>query len=414
MFHMMKSPFPTVNGARLLRRLAELAEFGKNADGGVNRVAYSDYDRDARAFVMGIMTQAGLSTAVDAAGNIVGKCAGSDSKLRPIVTGSHIDTVLNGGNYDGCVGSMSAVEVVQTLADNNLITRHPLEVIIFQNEEQGLFGSRALSGEIRPEELDLVSTSGKTVRDGINFIGGDAARLDSVRRSPGDIAAFLECHIEQGPVLEQKAKNIGVVAGIVAVYRWNVTVVGMANHAGTTPMNARKDAVLSASEFVVAVNRVVTSATGEQVGTVGRIVASPGVVNVVAGEVNLTLELRDLDVGKVEKMFDEISYEADLIAARRGTPFQFDLATRQQPAIISQRHRELLVEVCEAFSFSNQLIQSGAGHDAQAMSHLGPMAMIFIPSVGGISHSPREFSKPDDIVNGSNVHLHLLLKLDQE
>lgn len=410
----MKSLFPTVNAARLIERLRELAEFGKNVDGGVDRVAYSDYDQDARKFIMGLMTQAGLSTSVDAAGNIVGKRAGSDSTLCPIVTGSHIDTVLNGGNYDGCVGSMSAVELMQTLADNNLTTRHPLEVIIFQNEEQGLFGSRALSGEIRMEELALVSPSGKTIRDGINFIGGDATRLDSVRRSPGDIAAFIEYHVEQGPILEQQSKNVGIVTGIVAVYRWNVTVVGMANHAGTTPMNARKDALLSASEFVVAVNRVVTVTSGDQVGTVGRIIAKPGAVNVIAGEVNLTLELRDLDVAKVELMFDEISHEADRIAACRGTTFQFNVATRQQPAITTQRSRDLLLEVCEVFGFSHQFIQSGAGHDAQAMSRLGPMSMIFIPSVGGISHSPHELSKPDDIVNGSNVHLHLILKLDQE
>lgn len=410
----MKSPSPTVNGARLLHRLTELAEFGKNPDGGVNRVAYSDYDRDARTFMMGIMTQAGLATAIDAAGNIVGRRAGSDSTLRPIVTGSHIDTVLNGGNYDGCVGSMSAVELVQTLADNKLATRHPLEVIIFQNEEQGTFGSRALSGDIRPEELDLASASGKTIRDGINFIGGDATRLDSVRRSPGDIAAFIEYHIEQGPILELNSKNIGVVTGIVAVYRWNVTVVGMANHAGTTPMNARKDALVSASEFIVAVNRVITTTAGDQVGTVGRIVANPGAVNVIAGEVNLTLEVRDLDVAKVETMIRAITAEANRIAASRGTTFQINIATRQQSAITTQRNRNLLAEACQAFGFSNQLIQSGAGHDAQAMSRLGPMAMIFIPSVGGISHSPREFSRPDDIVNGANVHLHLLLKLDQE
>jgi beta-ureidopropionase / N-carbamoyl-L-amino-acid hydrolase len=177
---------------------------------------------------------------------------------------------------------------------------------------------------------------------------------------------------------------------------------------------SRRIRSVSASEFVVAVNRVVTSTAGDQVGTVGRIVAIPGAVNVIAGEVNLTLELRDLDVTKVEAMFRDISAEADRIAASRGTTFQITIATRQQPAITAQRIRDLTTEACNDFGFSNQLIQSGAGHDAQAMSRLGPMGMIFIPSVAGISHSPREFSKPEDIVNGSNVHLHLLLKLDRE
>src|SRR5262249_47036982 len=234
------------------------------------------------------------------AGTMGGRGAGADASLRPLVTGSHIDTVPSGGKYDGCVGSLSAVELAQTLADNGVATRHPLEVIIFQNEEQGLFGSRALSGDLREAELDLVSPSGKTVRDGINYIGGDATRLDSARRSPGDIAAFIEYHIEQGPILEMRSKNIGVVTGIVAVYRWDVTVGGMANHAGTTPMNARKDALLAAAEFIVAVHRVVTSTAGAQVGTVGRLVAIPGAVNVIAGEVHLALELRALDVIKVE------------------------------------------------------------------------------------------------------------------
>ena len=403
----------TVNGERLLRRLAGLSEIGKNAEGGVSRVAYSDFDRQGRAYVMDLMMQAGLTANVDAAGNIVGKRAGTDPGLRPIVTGSHIDTVLSGGNYDGCVGSLSAVELAQTLADNNLTTRHPLEVIIFQNEEQGLFGSRALSGDLKESELDLVSPSGKTVRDGINYIGGDTTRLASVRRSPGDIAAFIEYHIEQGPILEMRSKNIGVVTGIVAVHRWNVKVVGVANHAGTTPMSARKDALLAAAEFIVVVNRVVTALAGDQVGTVGRVVASPGAVNVIAGEANLILELRDLEVAKVDAMFKEICAGADQIAGRTGTTFQIDIATIQQPATTTQRIRDLTLEACSEFGLTTDLVQSGAGHDSQAMSRLGPMGMIFIPSVLGISHSPHEFSKPVDIVNGANVHLGLFLKLDR-
>jgi N-carbamoyl-L-amino-acid hydrolase len=188
----------------------------------------------------------------------------------------------------------------------------------------------------------------------------------------------------------------------------------MANHAGTTPMNARKDALLAAAEFLVAVNRVVTSTAGAQVGTVGRLVAMPGAVNVIAGEVHLTLELRALDFTQVEAMFRDLAAEADRIAERSGTTFQINLATRQQPALTAQRIRDLTVEACGEFGLSPELIQSGAGHDAQAMSHLGPMGMIFVPSVGGISHSPQELTQPADIVNGANIHLHLRLKLDRE
>src|SRR5262249_7428793 len=198
---------------------------------------------------------------------------------------------------------------------------------IFQTEEQGLFGSRALSGDLREAELGLVSPSGKTVRDGINYIGGDTTRLDSVRRSPGDIAAFIEYHIEQGPVLEMRSRNIGVVTGIVAVYRWEGNGGGMAKYCRATPTNQREEALPAGARFVLAANRVVASTAGDQVGTVGRIVAIPGAVNVVAGEVNLTLELRDLDVTKVEAMFRDISAEADRIAERSGTAFQINIAT---------------------------------------------------------------------------------------
>jgi len=403
----------SVDGTRLNRTLLELSAFGKNAEGGVDRVAYSDYDRDARGYAIGLMNQAGLSVSVDAAGNIVGKRGGTDINLPPIVTGSHIDTVLNGGNFDGCLGAMSAIEVAQTLKDNSHTTQHPLEFIIFQNEEQGLFGSRAIASGLQPAQLDLVSPSGKTIREGINFLGGDTSRLHEVLRTPGSIAAFIELHIEQGPILDLASKNIGVVTGIVAVYRWNVVVRGIANHAGTTPMNARKDALVAAADFIVAVNRVVTSHPGDQVGTVGKIVALPGAVNVVPGEVQLTLELRDLDAAKVQQLYQEIILAAGQIETSRGVTFQFTVATQQQPAITSQLIQEATIQVCDDLGHSYQLLQSGAGHDSQEMSRIGLMGMIFIPSVGGISHSPHEFSRPDDITNGSNVHLQLLLKLDQ-
>ncbi|MFO0886355.1 MAG: M20 family metallo-hydrolase [Pirellulales bacterium] len=403
----------SVDGTRLNRTLLELSAFGKNAEGGVDRVAYSDYDRDARGYAMGLMNQAGLSVSVDAAGNVVGKRTGSDNNLRPIVTGSHIDTVLNGGNFDGCLGAMSAIEVAQTLKDGNLTTKHPLEFIIFQNEEQGLFGSRAIASGLQSAQLDLVSPSGKTIREGINFLGGDTNRLHEVIRAPGSIAAFVELHIEQGPILDLASKNIGVVTGIVAVYRWNVVVKGIANHAGTTPMNARKDALVAAAEFIVAVNRVVTSHSGDQVGTVGKIAALPGAVNVIPGEVQLTLELRDLEAAKVQQLYQEITLAAGQIETSRGVTFQFTVATQQQPAITSQLIRETTVQVCADLGRSYQMIQSGAGHDSQEMGRLGPMGMIFIPSVGGISHSPHEFSRPSDITNGGNALLHVLLKLDQ-
>src|ERR1044072_2480748 len=206
-----------VNGKRIMDHILALAEFGKNPQGGVSRVAYSDADKQGGEYVLGLMRAAKLDVTIDAAGNLMGRRGGSATGLAPLLIGSHIDTVPEGGNYDGVVGSMGAIEVAQTLAENNVTTRHPLEVVIFQNEEGGLIGSRAMDGELTEKELDLVSRSGKTIRDGIKFIGGDPAKLADVRRKKGDIAAYLELHIEQGGTLDAEKIKIGVVEGIVGI-----------------------------------------------------------------------------------------------------------------------------------------------------------------------------------------------------
>jgi len=401
-----------VNGARLNRHLAELAEFGKNPQGGVTRLAYSEADRQGREYVMGLMRAARLDVRIDAAGNIVGRRAGRDPRLPPLVCGSHIDSVPDGGNYDGDVGSLGAIEVAQTLAENGVATRHPLEVIVFQNEEGGLIGSRALSGDLTERELELVSRSGKTIRDGIRFIGGDPERLATVRRKRGDVAAYVELHIEQGGFLDAERLDIGIVEGIVGINWWDVTVEGFANHAGTTPMDRRRDALLAAARFVEGVNRVVTSVPGRQVGTVGRIQALPGAPNVIPGKVVLSLELRDLDAAKIAQLYERIRAEARRIAEASGTTFDFKEINVNVPAPTDARVRAVIAQAARELGLTTKLMPSGAGHDAQDMARLGPIGMIFIPSVGGISHSPRELSRPHDITNGANVLMHTVLRLD--
>ena len=402
-----------VNGKRIMDHIFALAEFGKNPQGGASRVAYSDADKQGREYVLGLMRAAKLDVTIDAAGNLIGRGAGTATGLAPLLIGSHIDTVPEGGNYDGVVGSLGAIEVAQTLAENNGTTRHPLEVVIFQNEEGGLIGSRAMDGELTEKELDLVSRSGKTIRDGIKFIGGDPAKLADVRRRKGEIAAYLELHIEQGGILDTEKINIGVVEGIVGINWWDVTIEGFANHAGTTAMNNRQDALLAAAKFIEAVNRVVTSVPGRQVGTVGRINALPGAPNVIPGKVVLSLELRDLDAAKIYMLFEKIQAEAQKIAADSKTKFDFKEINVNIPAPTDPRIRSLISDAARDLGLTTKQMPSGAGHDAQDMARLGPVGMIFIPSVGGISHSPREFSKPEDIANGANVLLHTLLKLDR-
>ncbi|HEX6719907.1 MAG TPA: M20 family metallo-hydrolase [Pyrinomonadaceae bacterium] len=401
-----------VNGKRIMDHILALAEFGKNPQGGVSRVAYSDADKQGREYVLGLMRAAKLEVNIDAAGNLIGRRAGSN-RLAPLLIGSHIDSVPEGGNYDGIVGSLGAIEVAHTLAENNVTTRHPLQVVIFQNEEGGLIGSRAMGGELTEKELELVSRSGKTLREGIKFIGGDPAKLNDVRRRKGDIAAYLELHIEQGGILDTEKINIGVVEGIVGINWWDVTIEGFANHAGTTAMNNRQDALLAAAKFIEAVNRVVTSVPGRQVGTVGRIQALPGAPNVIPGKVVLSLELRDLDAAKIKILFEKIQAEAQKIAAESRTKFDFKEINVNIPAPTDPKIRSLISEAARELGLTTKLMPSGAGHDAQDMARLGPVGMIFVPSVGGISHSPREFSHPEDIANGANVLLHTLLKLDR-
>ena len=402
-----------VNGDRINAHLLELSQFGKNPQGGVSRVAYSEADRAARAKVMEWMRAAKLEPSIDYAGNIIGRRTGRDAARKPLLFGSHIDSVPEGGNYDGNVGSTAAIEVAQTLAEHGIVTRHPIEVTIWQNEEGGLFGSRAVSGQLTPAELSLISNSGKTVEQGIRFLGGDPAKLAQVKRAKGDIAGYFELHIEQGGTLEQTKTDIGVVEGIVGIKQWEVTVTGFQNHAGTTAMDQRHDALLSAARFVEMVNRVVRGIPGRQVGTVGRIQAFPGAPNVIPGKVICTLELRDLDDAKIDSMFAQIRQQADAIGKQNGTQFAFSELHVNSAAPTDPRMRKFVGDAARSLGLSTRVMPSGAGHDAQAMAQLGPAGMIFIPSVGGISHSPKEYSKPADIVNGANVLLGAVLAADQ-
>jgi N-carbamoyl-L-amino-acid hydrolase len=403
---------PVVNGARLNANLDTLSQIGRNAKGGVTRVAYTEEDRQGRAAVMDLMRQAGLEVRIDAAGNLIGRRAGTDSSLPPIAMGSHVDSVPEGGKYDGCVGSLSAIEVVQTLGERGIRTRHPIEVLIFQNEESGLVGSRAVNGELGEAELTVTNTSGRTRSEGIAFIGGDPARLATARRKPGEFAAYLELHIEQGGILDEKRLDVGIVEGIVGIGWWRVTVEGDANHAGTTPMNRRKDALVAAARFVDAVHRHALETPGRQVMTVGQLRVEPGAPNVVPGRVELTLEIRELDRAKIARLFADARALGERIGSETGTRFTFQWIDGHDPALADEGVRRVIDGAARGLNLSTLSMPSGAGHDAQSMARLAPMGMIFIPSVGGYSHSAKEYSTPEAIANGANVLLGAVLALD--
>ena len=405
-------PSPRINGGRLSGWLEEFSRFGRRDDGGVDRVAFSDADLEGREWVLALLEEVGLRVHIDMAGNILGSLPGSQEGLPPLMVGSHIDSVPAGGNYDGPLGSLGAIEVALSLREAGIRTRHPLEVVIFVNEEGGKTGSRVLAGEFRPEELALETASGFTIGEGIRRLGGDPNRLSEVIRRQGDAAGYLELHVEQGAILEENGLTIGVVEGIVGIRRWTATVRGAANHAGTTPMNRRRDAMLGASRLIQAVNRVVTSIPGSQVGTVGRIQAHPGAPNVIPGEVVFSIELRALAMETIQTVIDGIEEEAEVIGRENGTPIDIEEFYLSGAAPTDERFRGWVEGAAESVGVSHQRMPSGAGHDAQSVAHFAPMGMVFIPSVGGLSHHPNEFSRPEDIEAGANVLLGALLRAD--
>ena len=403
-----------INNNRLNKHLSELSKFGNNEFGGVSRVAYSDADLNGREFVMKLMKTAGMDVHIDAGGNIIGTLAGKNNDLPPIAIGSHIDSVPEGGNFDGNVGSMSAIEVAQTLRESKHTLNHPLIVVIFQNEEGGLFGSKVMTSGLTELELELQSSSGYSIRKGIQRIGGNIDQLEKAKLKKNEWVAYVELHIEQGGILYNENLDIGVVQGIVGIKQWDVMVKGFANHAGTTPMDQRRDALYAAAQYVQAVHEIGKNTPGKQVATVGKIKSFPGAPNVIPGMVNASLEIRDLDGKKINSIFKNIKSSSENIAKNTGTEFKFKQTINIIPEPTNRRISWAINQAAQDLQLSSKFMPSGAGHDAQEMAVICPIGMIFIPSKEGISHSPKEYSSPKDIANGANVLLHTVLKLDEQ
>ncbi len=403
-----------INNNRLNKHLSELSKFGNNEFGGVSRVAYSDADLNGREFVMKLMKTAGMDVHIDAGGNIIGTLAGKNNDLPPIAIGSHIDSVPEGGNFDGNVGSMSAIEVAQTLRESKHTLNHPLIVVIFQNEEGGLFGSKVMTSGLTELELELQSSSGYSIRKGIQRIGGNIDQLEKAKLKKNEWVAYVELHIEQGGILYNENLDIGVVQGIVGIKQWDVMVKGFANHAGTTPMDKRRDALYAAAQYVQAVHEIGKNTPGKQVATVGKIKSFPGAPNVIPGMVNASLEIRDLDGKKINSIYKNIKSSSENIAKNTGTEFKFKQTINIIPEPTNRRVSWAINQAAQDLQLSSKFMPSGAGHDAQEMAVICPIGMIFIPSKEGISHSPKEYSSPKDIANGANVLLHTVLKLDEQ
>ena len=399
---------------RIIDLFENLKKFGVNENQGNDRVAYSDFEIQAREYISKKLEKTGAKVYTDFAGNLIAHYNPNNSNLKPILFGSHVDAVPNGGHYDGAAGVIHAIEVLQTVYSKNISLNHPLEVIVFSNEEGGLFGSKALAGKINQQTLDVMTISGYTNGEGVERLGGNVDRIYEVKRNMGDIHAFLEMHIEQGNNLYSSNTDVGIVEGIVGLKWWDVTVTGTTNHAGTTPMNQRQDALIAASKFILMVNETVNSYEGSQVGTVGRISAEPGVPNVIPGIVNLSLELRDLSSKKISIIYNNIIENTKIIEQETKTKFSFSpIDATGDPALMDRRIINILTEVSDDLGYTSMLMPSGAGHDSQTMALIAPTAMIFAPSKDGISHSPKEYTDFEMLEKTTNVMLNTILKIDK-
>jgi beta-ureidopropionase / N-carbamoyl-L-amino-acid hydrolase len=410
-------PQQHVNSQRLQSTLVKLSEYGRNPDGGVTRLGYSETDLAAREYVIGLMKDAGLSVRIDPAGNIFGHRDGS-RELPVILFGSHIDSVVHGGNYDGEVGALGAIEVIRVLNESSTKTRHPLEVVVWTNEEGnhfgiGTLGSGIAAGLIGSEILERKDDQGVTFAEWLRRYGQNPAKLADARIRQGALAASLELHIEQGSNLYEKKIPIGIVQGIVAVRRWACVASGFANHAGTTPMNRRHDALAAAAKDVLAVRDVVRREIGTQVGNVGLMKVEPGAPNVIPGRVEFPVELRDLDDAKVARMWGHVAERFRQTDKEEGVETHCEATDAVKSARADANVQAAIRDAAKSAGLASIDLPSFAGQDSQNIAEIAPMGMIFIPSKDGISHSPKEYSSPEDIANGTEVLYRTVLQLDE-
>jgi len=416
----MPPAFPPLNAERLWSRVETLARFTL-PDTPWTRRAFSPLFEQARAWLAREFADAGLQVRLDAGGNLVGRRAGRDPARKPIVTGSHCDTVMSGGRFDGIIGVLAGIEVARTLHEHGIELDHPFEVIDFLSEEPSDYGiscvgSRALCGQLDAAMLAARNPQGEALAEGLRRIGGDPAALSAPLRAAGDTAAFVELHIEQGPVLESRQLPIGVVTHIVGIRRVSIAVQGQPDHAGTTPMDIRRDALVGAARLIDAAYRQASRLSGNPdyvVATVGRIEVSPNAANAVPGTATLMLEVRS-DSDAVLDSFPEtlMAGLADDLAALRLTATATPVS-RARPTACSPEVMHAIEAAAGRLGYASMRLPSGAGHDAVYMAPTGPIGMVFIPCLGGRSHCPEEWIEPAQLLDGTRVLYETVRELDR-
>jgi hydantoinase/carbamoylase family amidase len=381
--------------------MIELGKIGYTENEGITRSAFTKEYEEANIFVKTLMENIGLDVTQDSVGNLFGKLEGTNTD-KSIIIGSHIDTVPSGGMFDGNLGVLTAIECVQTLVENKYKSDFNLEVASFIGEEGtevgGTFGSRCFAGDVHfnEKEYDYLST--------VNISKEDVA---SSKRQPETIKCYLELHIEQGNILNIEDISIGIVKGIVGIAHYKAEVTGKANHAGTTPMNLRDDALLKASKIIININEIVKNLGSPTVGTVGYIKSYPGAINVIPGKVEFTIELRDMDNDRIQQAINLIKERCSDL------DLTIENILYEEEVHLDQGLQKYIEETCKDLDYSHKYMYSGAGHDANPISKITQSGMLFVPSKDGISHSPLEWTDWEDVEKGANVLLNTVLKIDK-
>jgi beta-ureidopropionase / N-carbamoyl-L-amino-acid hydrolase len=404
-----------INFERLQTDIETLARIGRREDHGLYRMAFSEGDKAGRKWLQERIREAELELYIDGAANIHARF-NWDGQRPSIMTGSHIDTVPGAGHLDGALGVLVGLECVRRFKELNLPLRYAVEAVAFTDEEGrfgGLLGSQAICGQLTPEaihnarDLDGITLSEVMLAEGLNPL--DILRA---RRKSETLLAFIELHIEQGPVLDREGISIGMVEGIVGLFKWDIKLKGVANHAGTTPMEMRQDAFQGLAEFAGEIPRLLEeNGSARSVATIGRVEIFPGAANVVPGSVNFSLDVRDTDAGTLQDLASAFRRTLSAIARRRGLMFEFEVLSEIEPIKCDPGIMETIRSAARQFGIEPLPMPSGAAHDTQIMATLTRAGMIFVPSQGGRSHSPAEWTPWEDIETGANVALNTLYQL---
>ncbi|WP_205520012.1 Zn-dependent hydrolase [Virgibacillus doumboii] len=398
-----------INGDRIAKRLYELSQIGMTADGGVMRPGFSGEEKDAKQLVKGWMREAGLEVSEDGAGNVIGRMNGINNDVPAIASGSHVDSVPNGGHFDGPVGVLAALEVVAAWKETNYSVKKPYEVIVFSDEEgsrfnSGLTGSMAMTGEADfNENKDLIDYDGKSFENVLRAYGSDPQKFQESKRDLKEIETFAEVHIEQGKKLEKENLPVGIVSGIAGPAWLQVTFIGQAGHAGNTPMIGRKDPMVAAAAFVQRIESFPGKVSDSSVATVGKVNVYPNGINVIPEKVELSVDARDIHEHTRDELLEMIVQEAESIAENRGITCDINPTTKIKPIPIKKELQDKLAAAVLKNDIKPSYVPSGAGHDAMILGRHIPVAMLFVRSKDGISHNPKEWSSLNDIVSAIHV-----------